>query len=215
MHLLLTDRLTCPRCGPEFGLVLLADRVEERRVYEGTLGCANCRERYSVRGGFGDLRAPPRAALPEPEPGPRAGERTGGAGEADETAMKLAALLGVSEGPGHLVLAGPVAGRARELAGLVPDVEVVAVSTDVRTWPEEPGVSRLVAGPGLPFFSRTIRGVALSGGAADDLLEEASRVVAAHGRVVLLDPPSRGRERLGRAGLQVVLEDGGVIVASR
>ena len=24
MHLFLTDRLSCPRCGPEFGLILLA-----------------------------------------------------------------------------------------------------------------------------------------------------------------------------------------------
>lgn len=215
MHLLLTDRLTCPRCGPPFGLILLADRVEERRVYEGTLGCSNCRERYPVRGGFGDLRAPPRAALPELEPGRRSEDGANEANEADEAVMKLAALLGVSEGPGHLVLAGPVARRARELAGLVPDVEVVGVSAELRAWPEESGVSRLAAGPGLPFFSRTIRGVALSGGAADDLLDEAARVVAAHGRVVLLDPASGEKERLGQAGLHVVLDDGGVIVASR
>ena len=63
MHLLLTDRLTCPRCGPEFGLVLLADRLEDRRVLEGALGCPNCRDRYPVRDGFGDLRPPPRTDI--------------------------------------------------------------------------------------------------------------------------------------------------------
>ena len=46
MHILLTDVVTCPRCGPEFGLILLADRFEERRVMQGRLGCPNCREEY-------------------------------------------------------------------------------------------------------------------------------------------------------------------------
>ena len=43
MHILLTDTLTCPRCGPDFGLILLAERIEGRRVMDGHLGCANCR----------------------------------------------------------------------------------------------------------------------------------------------------------------------------
>ncbi|HWK89996.1 MAG TPA: Trm112 family protein, partial [Longimicrobium sp.] len=56
MHILLTDLLTCPRCGPEHGLVLLADRIEERRVVRGRLGCPNCRETYPVAGTVADLR---------------------------------------------------------------------------------------------------------------------------------------------------------------
>ena len=56
MHILVTDRLACSRCGPAFGLVLLADRLENRRVLSGHLGCANCRERYPIIEGFGDLR---------------------------------------------------------------------------------------------------------------------------------------------------------------
>ena len=63
MQLLLTDRLACPRCGPGFGLVLLADRMVDRRVHEGTLGCPNCRDSFTVHAGFADLRAPPRGAL--------------------------------------------------------------------------------------------------------------------------------------------------------
>lgn len=51
MHLLLTDILSCPRCGPEFGLILLADRIEARRVLAGILGCANCRSKYPIREG--------------------------------------------------------------------------------------------------------------------------------------------------------------------
>ncbi len=34
MHLLLTDRLTCPRCGPDHGLILLAREIVDR-LFDG------------------------------------------------------------------------------------------------------------------------------------------------------------------------------------
>ena len=55
MHLALTDRMICPRCGPGFGLILLAHEVRDRRILEGDLGCPNCRDQYPVRKGFADL----------------------------------------------------------------------------------------------------------------------------------------------------------------
>lgn len=197
MHVLLTDRLSCPRCGPGFGLILLAERVEERRVLEGRLGCPNCRDHFPVSGGFGDLRAPPRTALPPPGP-----LQPAPAGEADQ----LHALLGVAEGPGNLVLVGPVAAHAGRLADLVPEVEVVAVAGSLGSEPERAGVSRIVARPGLPFFSRTLRGAALSGDASERFLEEAARVAAPGARVVVLDAPERTGARLEAAGLAVLLD---------
>src|SRR5690606_8442394 len=59
MHIVLTDLLTCPRCGPAHGLILVADGLAERRVLDGALGCANCREKYEIRDGaawFGSER---------------------------------------------------------------------------------------------------------------------------------------------------------------
>jgi uncharacterized protein YbaR (Trm112 family) len=98
MHLSLTDILTCPRCGPEFTLVLLADRVEDRRVLDGSLGCANCRERYPVHDGFADLRPPPAGPLPDAGAGPRPGPQ--------DEAYRLAALMGVTQGPGFVLVLG-------------------------------------------------------------------------------------------------------------
>jgi len=72
MNLVLTDVLACPRCGPPFGLILLADSMRERRVLEGVLGCPNCYGRYPVRGGLADLRA-----VPEGAPAVSAGEGPG------------------------------------------------------------------------------------------------------------------------------------------
>ena len=56
MELSLTDLVTCPRCGPTYGLILIPDEVRERRVVSGLLGCPNCRERYGVEAGVADLR---------------------------------------------------------------------------------------------------------------------------------------------------------------
>jgi len=208
MHLLLTDFLICPRCGPGFGLVLLGRRIEARRLLEGELGCPNCRESYPVREGFADLRPPPRSSLsPLPVlPDPPDEEET----------TRLAALLGVARGPGHLVLVGEPARHARQLASLVEDVEVVAVNDGLRGWKEEPGVSRVTAGSLLPFRSRRIRGVAVAGARGEEGLGEAARVVGPGSRLVVLDASRGARGRLeAKEGLTPILDEGGVVVAAR
>jgi uncharacterized protein YbaR (Trm112 family)/fermentation-respiration switch protein FrsA (DUF1100 family) len=208
MHLLLTDRLSCPRCGPAFGLILLADRMEERRVRDGTLGCPNCRDGFPVRDGFGDLRAPPRGELP-------AG-RAGAPEPADAAAAeRLWALLGVAEGPGTLLLAGSEARLAAAVAERIQGVEVVALDADMARWPEAPRVSRMAARPGIPFFSRTLRGVAVDGSLGSRWLEEAARVVAPLSRVVVIGASDDAGAILAGSGLHVLASEGGTVVAAR
>ena len=207
MHLLLVDRLICPRCGPSFGLVLLADKVVDRRVLSGSLGCPNCRDRYPVLDGFGDLRAQPRgefATSSDPPPHP----------PADET-VRLAAFLGVAEGPAHVALVGPVAAHATALAAMIPELEVAAVDAALRDQPERAGVSRMISAPGLAFMSGSLRAVALSGAGADALLEEAARVVVPEGRVVLVGASSDARDRAKAVGLHVIGAQDDVLVAER
>ncbi|MFP3948654.1 MAG: Trm112 family protein [Longimicrobiales bacterium] len=209
MHILLTDLLSCPRCGPEFGLILRGDRIEARRVHAGLLGCPNCREGYPIEEGFTDLRSPPRPPLP-PVVEPPTPE------EDEEEILRVAALLGVKEGPGHLVLVGPAARAAPGLARMLDRIEVVTVAPDLRVWDEESGVSRMVAGPGLPFFSRRIRGVLLDGAAGAPYLDEAVRVVGPGSRVAVLRPEGDARDRVTSAGLNLVLEqEPEAIVAER
>jgi hypothetical protein len=188
-------------------LVLLADRVVERRVLSGALGCPNCRDRFPVVEGFGDLRAPPRGRLPDAANPPVA--------PVAEDTMRLAAQLGVAEGPAHVALVGPVAAHAHALAALIPELEVAAVSGASRGEAERVGVSRMVSAPGLAFHSGSLRAVALSGEGAEALLEEAARVVVPAGRVVLLGGSPAAAERTRSAGLHVVLDSGGVVVAER
>jgi uncharacterized protein YbaR (Trm112 family) len=207
VHVHLIDRLVCPRCGPPFGLILLADRVAESRALAGSLGCPNCRDRFPVEYGFADLRPPPRDPLPEPGALPVRPDSA--------AALELAALLGVSEGPAHVLLAGEAVWHAEGLAALVPELEVVAVGAALRSLPEEPGVSRLAAGPALPFRDSALRAVALGDESAMRWLEEAVRVVVPGGRVVLRGAAAGTPERARSAGLAIVLEAEGLLVTER
>lgn len=206
MNVQLTDHLTCPRCGPEFGLILLAQDVVSRRVREGELGCPNCRDRFPVSDGFADLRAPPRASLPldaGPEPpGP------------DVAPVAIAAGLGVSEGPGYFVFIGDVARSAADVAALVRDMEVVAVDPSARSWSPRPGVSPMAAWPGLPFRGGA-RGVALAASSWADWGEEAVRVAAPRARIVVTGAGALERPSPAASGLETVLEDGGLRVLGR
>jgi uncharacterized protein YbaR (Trm112 family) len=209
MHIVLTDLLTCPHCGPEFGLILLAQNVEDRRALEGVLGCANCREKYAIRDGAVFAGGSPVAP---PAPPAAAAER-------------LAALLGVTQGPAFVLLAGPMAGAAAHVAALVEDLEVIAVGSgpgsafteaDAAELPaRQHGVNRLGVGARLPLAGGKVAAVALSGSAADGLLEEGARVLSPVGRLVVQDPPEDAVERLERAGLRVVARDPETLVAVR
>jgi uncharacterized protein YbaR (Trm112 family) len=207
MHIVLTDVLACPRCGPSFGLILLADRVENRRVIEGVLGCANCREKFPVRAGLGHLRV----EFDEVEPiGVPMSGRDGG-----EEAVRLAALAGVSEGPALLLLMGPAARHAPVLADLLENVEITVAGGGLDAWDEMSGVSRLEVGGRLPVHSGSLRAVVLSGAAADALLDEGMRVVGPLGRLVLEPPPADADDRLARNGFRPLARDGRTLVAAR
>jgi hypothetical protein len=220
VQLLLTDRLTCPRCGPPFGLILLAQRLDDRRVLEGSLGCPNCRDTMSIRAGFADLRAPPRGPLDAGLLGREATDASGRATPrswtvADPDAERLRAQLGLVRGPGTVALVGGPARTAASLASAVPDVQVVAVDAGLVGWPDAPGVSRVVCGPGLPFFSGTLRGVAVDGRLGARWLEEAGRVVAPRAHVVVVGPPQPALGILEAGGLRIVASDAGTVVAAR
>jgi hypothetical protein len=169
-------------------LILIADRLENRRVIEGSLGCPNCRDRFPVEGGFGDLRTPPRSTPDEvPDVAP----------PASPSALEVAALLGLTDGPGNVALIGDVAGHATALAGLVPGIEFIGIAPGLRGWEEGEGVSRLNAGASLPFSNGSLRGVGLvaedsltaagkpSAASRPSIAAELTRVVARDGRIAV------------------------------
>jgi hypothetical protein len=187
----------------------MADRLENRRVIEGSLGCPNCRDRYPIQGGTGDLRPPPRRVLEavsgvEPPTSP--------------PAVEVAALLGLAEGGGSVALFGDVAGHATALAAMVPAVEWIGVAADLRAWPESEGVSRLLAGDPLPFSSASLRGVGLSvsGGPGEPAIAaELARVVASTGRIALWGVVREFEEALRSEGLDVLASEETAVVLGR
>ncbi|MEX0907247.1 MAG: hypothetical protein WD054_02870 [Gemmatimonadota bacterium] len=214
MHIVLTDLLTCPRCGPEYGLILLAERVEERRVLAGALGCSNCREKYRVSDGIAWLADPGDVGA---GPGTARAQEDGAEG-----ALRLGALMGSTTGPGFMLVAGPGAAHAGAIARLIESVEVVVVETlgaEAGLLPDTgPGTSRLVVGGGaarLPLAGGKLLGVALTGAAADGLLEEGARVVSPVGRLVLDPAPADAAVRLTAVRMRPLVEMDGVVVAGR
>lgn len=205
MHILLTDLLECPRCGSGFGLVLFADDLRDRRVFAGSLGCANCRETYPVRKGFADLRPSPR---PEPEV-PAAPAR----GDPEE-ATRIGAFLGVTEGPATVALFGAMAGHAPALADMVPDLEVVAVVPRDDGSAEREGVSRLAASTRLPFRDGSLSGVVLEGEPTPPRLEEAVRSVRPGSRLVVLRPGPGLASRLEARGVDLLVSAKSAVVGT-
>jgi hypothetical protein len=195
-------------------------------VYEGVLGCPNCRDGYTITAGFADLRAPPRGPLETGLAGPAptsgavgehvhpAGEGTGGHDEADD-ALRISALLGIVGGPGAVALVGHPARHAAAVARTSDQLQVVAIDPDLVSWSDAPGVSRAVTAPGLPFFSRTLRGVVVDGRMGRAWIDEAVRVVAPRGRVVVTGAPEWAAEALAAAGLTVLATDAERVVAAR
>lgn len=203
MHIQLTDILTCPVCGPAHGLILRADMLRERRVWEGALGCPNCERNWPVREGI---------ALLDPVADGIPGD-TGASGSAadPEAALRIAALLGLNDARGFALVAGPDAALADDVAGLAPAVEIIA---DARRAPAG-RTSRMIFGTKLPFYDARLHGIWLSGKAADALLEEAARTLHPLGRLVLEGAPADAGERLAAAGLRIAAREDRTVLAVR
>ena len=185
----------------------MAHELEDRRIREGVLGCPNCRDQFPIQAGFGDLRAPPRREL-------KAGLAGAFGGQDAAEAQRIAALIGVTRGPGTVALVGGVAGYGPAISLLTEDLLVVGIDSDLSSWPDDPSWSRLVARPGLPFFSRTLRGVALDGHLGRRWIDEAARVVAPMSRLVVTDAAEETSAWLEEAGLNVMASEEKTVVAT-
>jgi uncharacterized protein YbaR (Trm112 family) len=186
MFIELTDHLRCPEDHEESYLVLLPDRVEDRSVRTGQLGCPVCGRTFVLDDGVLDVGGAPEFSESAIGPGPDA----------------LTALVGLGGPGGYLVVAGGPGEDWRALAEGNRGVGIVLINPpgSVR---DEPGVSVLRGGR-LPLKSRTMRGAILGAGYGDHpgWIAEAARVVLPGLRVVGqgADPGSGQIDLMASAG---------------
>src|SRR3954471_5210085 len=114
MFIELIDALRCPNKHEESWLVASAPRMEAGHIVEGVLGCPVCTAEYSISDGVVDFRRDKAGPLP-----------AGVQGDA-ETAMRLAALLDLSDAQGFAVLLGTWGAHAHELSAIV-EVPLIVV----------------------------------------------------------------------------------------
>ena len=151
MFIELVDALRCPVPHEESWLVAAAMRMEARHIVEGTLGCPVCAAEYAIHDGVVDFRRAGSQSVPPSSPGDA------------EQAMRLAALLDLSDAQGFAVLLGEWGAHAQQLASIVelpimlidPPADVVGA----------PGISVLRSDGDLPLAAGAARAMAIDGAA--------------------------------------------------
>ena len=177
MFIELVDSLRCVNVHEDTWLVASVVRMQGRHIVDGTLGCPLCRQQYHIRDGVGWFHTSPdesgdiheqRMAPPAPA--------------SEERVMRAAALLGLAEPGGIVVLGGSWGDCADAIAELGPAHVVVLNRGTTAASPES--VSTLVVGERLPFAAASVRAVALDDALAATSLTSAAGVLRSRGRLV-------------------------------
>ena len=169
MYIELVDALRCPVLHEETWLVASTTRMEARHIVTGTLGCPVCLAEYPIVDGVVDFRGVRAVALPAAEP------------HAPNAAMRVAAMLDLTDATGFAVLLGQWGALANDLASFA-ETPLIAVDP-----PDgivgSPGVSVLRCDGGLPLASGAARAIAIDAHNAARA-EAAVRVTRTKGRVM-------------------------------
>ena len=170
MFLELVDALRCVRTHEDSWLVARADELDGRHIIRGELGCPVCATRYPVRAGVVDFTA--GASRPR--------ERASEQG----MALRAAALLGLTEPGGLVVLAGAWSACADELLGMIDGVQLLAL--DFAAGTESGGaLSLALIADVLPLAASCARGIALDlEHSTGSLLDGAAAALAPGGRLI-------------------------------
>ena len=137
MFIELIDAIRCPADHPASVLVAAFEKIVDRDVVEGMLGCPVCRSEFQIRDG--ELRLVTTAM---PAPATRALNP-------DEDAMRLAASLDLRHETGFAILRGAWCALAERIAEIAP-THLVLLDPPLNT-PRGPGRSIIHAGGTVPF----------------------------------------------------------------
>jgi uncharacterized protein YbaR (Trm112 family) len=173
MFIELVDVLRCPSPHQESWLVLAATRVDDRDVMAGTLGCPVCHAEYPIADGIARFDGGTRRLTTV---------RT----DADEEeALRLAALLDLSDPGGYAVLLGARSAHA-PLVATMTDVQLLLVDppSGIGMGIGLSGLTTPAHSAVLPLAAGTARGIALDQTATPGLARAAVDVLKTGGRLV-------------------------------
>lgn len=142
MHLDVVPVLRCPRAHEETALVLVADETQGRHVVNGILGCPVCEAEYPIHEGIAYFAD--RAGIP---------------GGRERDVIRTAAMLGLTEPGGVIMLAGRWASTADALSELAEALVLVVNPPPMASEAER--VSVLYAADRLPIAARALRAAAI------------------------------------------------------
>jgi uncharacterized protein YbaR (Trm112 family) len=164
MHLDIVPTLRCPREHEESGLVLVADATRGRHVVTGVLGCPVCEAEYPVRAAVAYFADPVRVFTLK----------------RDDEAIRTAAMLGLTEPGGEIMLAGRWASTADAISDIAEALVLVVNPLVIASHVER--VSVLYAGERLPIAPNALRAAAIDAPLPDvaSVLRSKGRLVATH-----------------------------------
>jgi uncharacterized protein YbaR (Trm112 family) len=171
MFIELVDALRCPVPHEESWLVAAASRMEARHIVDGTLGCPVCKAEYPIRDGVVDFRR--GAGQPPAEDAPAS----------PEIAVRLAAMLDLSDAQGFAVLLGSWGSQAAELTAIVETPLILIDPADGTTG--SPGISVVRCDGEIPLAAGAARAMAID---VDSAARIASAVRATRQRGRVLGP---------------------------
>jgi hypothetical protein len=169
----LIDVLRCTRPHEESWLVAVPTRMDGRHIAEGVLGCPVCQAEYPVRRGVVDFTG---------EVDPSAGPPSASSADPEVTdAMRLAALLDLTDDKGWVLLTGRWTRLVDELQSIVEN-ELLVVNPPAEREGGD-GVSVIRVGNVLPLASGLARAAAIDLSTGVDA-NAAAAVVRSGGRVM-------------------------------
>lgn len=213
----LSEALACPRCGPPQGVIVLVDELSESRVIEGRLDCPSCESRFAIAAGVVDFGAPESdledstaaaarlEASPTPEP---------------DRAVLLAALLGLHEASGYVLLGPGLETVAADLTNLAGESEFVLLSAappapeDAKALSSRVSVVCGTQPDRLPLLNNRLAGAGLVAASAD-LCLAAYAAVRPGANLAVLDPLPGTEALLAGAGAQVLAAEDRAIAVRR
>ena len=168
MFVELIESLRCPNDHEESPLIASSTKTEARHIIDGVLGCPVCRAEFPIKDAVAEFG--PRGAI-------------GGAFEipSQETAMRLAAFLELTDATGFALLCSRWAIHIEHI-GRLTQTPIVAVNPTLAM------PVRLAAGAirckSIPVAQGSARAFALDNGSSRALIASGVRAVRAGGRIL-------------------------------